>query len=94
MYVVSYDISSDRIRNKVAKELKNYGKRVQYSVFECNITKKRYGEMYTRLCKLTVKMDVGNIKIYSICENCIEKISVIGVPDISSKYDDEEVIII
>ena len=34
MYVVSYDIGSDKLRNKVAKVLLGYGNRVQYSVFE------------------------------------------------------------
>ena len=37
MYVISYDISENKIRNKVAKILEGYGKRIQYSVFECDI---------------------------------------------------------
>ena len=35
MYIVSYDITSNKLRRKIAKELENYGVRVQYSVFEC-----------------------------------------------------------
>lgn len=38
MYVISYDISNDKIRTKIAKELENYGRRVQFSVFECRIS--------------------------------------------------------
>ncbi len=41
MYVVSYDIGSDKLRNKVAKVLLGYGNRVQYSVFECHISQER-----------------------------------------------------
>ena len=37
MYVVSYDITSDRLRNKIAKTLEGYGTRIQYSVFECRL---------------------------------------------------------
>ena len=33
-YTVAYDITDDKRRNKVAKILKDFGKRVQYSVFE------------------------------------------------------------
>lgn len=32
-YLVAYDISSDRRRDRVAKRLQAYGDRVQYSVF-------------------------------------------------------------
>jgi CRISPR-associated protein Cas2 len=34
-YLVSYDIPDDRRRTRLAKLLKDYGGRVQYSVFEC-----------------------------------------------------------
>ena len=33
--IVCYDIASDKRRNKVAKKLKDFGERVQRSVFEC-----------------------------------------------------------
>lgn len=94
MYVISYDISSDRLRRKISKTLEGYGKRVQYSVFECEIEKKRYDRLYEKLCKLTESITDGNIKIYTVCENCKAKITVIGVPDISDKYKNEEVIVI
>ena len=35
--VVSYDVSDDRRRRKVAKIMEGYGYRVQYSVFECDL---------------------------------------------------------
>ena len=79
LYVISYDIESDRIRNKIAKTLEGYGKRVQYSVFECELDKKFYDELYERLAKLMENEDGGNIRIYTICNNCREKIVTIGV---------------
>ena len=33
-YVICYDIPDNRRRNQLAKELKGFGTRVQYSVFE------------------------------------------------------------
>ena len=35
-YTVAYDITDDKRRNRVAKILKDFGTRIQYSVFECN----------------------------------------------------------
>lgn len=94
MYVISYDISSDRIRKKVSDTLLEYGKRVQYSVFECDISKKRFNQLYKKLCELTLKMDEGNIRIYWVCKNCMEKIRIIGVVEEEGKYSREDVIII
>lgn len=36
-YLVSYDVVDDRRRNRVAKRLLDYGERVQYSVFCCQL---------------------------------------------------------
>ena len=80
MYVISYDISEDRMRRKIAKELQNYGVRIQYSVFECDLTAKRYKELYAKLVKLTLELHEGSIRIYTICQNCQEKIVTIGEP--------------
>ena len=34
MYIITYDISDDKLRTKFAKFLKKYWRRIQYSVFE------------------------------------------------------------
>lgn len=36
-YLICYDISDDRDRNRVARLLERYGERVQYSVFEVHL---------------------------------------------------------
>ena len=36
--LVSYDIPNDKRRLKVMKAVQDYGTRVQYSVFECELT--------------------------------------------------------
>lgn len=92
LYIVSYDISNDRLRNKVADTLKNFGKRVQYSVFECRLTDSRYKTMYLQLMQLSVKEN-GNIHLYPICENCASKIQIIG-SDNRKQQRKERIIII
>lgn len=96
MYVVCYDIVSDRLRNQIAKTLEGYGRRIQYSVFECEMSEKRYQELYKRLLALMQGFGAseGNICFYSICKNCVGKKQIIGVPKKPDGYPDDEIIII
>ncbi len=90
MYVISYDIEIDKIRNKVAKTLENYGQRVQYSVFECHISQKQFNILYGKLTELMTDEVEGNIRIYTVCANCEAKIATIGVeiPVLSAQEED------
>ena len=62
MYLVSYDITSDKRRRKIAKILENYGKRIQYSVFECDLDEAGYRKLYREIVKATVDMDDGSVR--------------------------------
>lgn len=94
MYVVSYDITSDRRRNKIAKTLEGYGTRIQYSVFECRLPEKKYKEMYRKLMQLMADEEDGSIRIYSICGNCEGKIRTIGEISGQPEQSAEHVIVI
>jgi len=63
-YAVVYDITDDKERIKIARVLKNYGFRVQKSVFECRLTKKMKQKMIDELAAIQVK--TGSIKIYRL----------------------------
>lgn len=88
MYVVSYDIGNNKLRNKVAKEFLNYGKRVQYSVFECQITQKRFEELYGKLAFLMLDSIEGNVRFYRLCGKCEQDIQELGVPKEDCGWDD------
>ncbi|MCG9128635.1 CRISPR-associated endonuclease Cas2 [Candidatus Poribacteria bacterium] len=77
-YTIAYDITEDKRRNKVAKILKDFGKRVQYSVFECNIDKLSYLRLHDRLGK-AMDMDEDTITFYHICAACEKQIERIGL---------------
>jgi CRISPR-associated protein Cas2 len=53
MVVVSYDVAEDengkRRLRQVAKTCKNYGQRVQYSVFECLVDPAQWAALKSRL---------------------------------------------
>jgi len=38
-YLVCYDIADDRRLARVAKAMRGFGERIQYSIFECQFTK-------------------------------------------------------
>ncbi len=88
--VVSYDISDDKRRNRVRMELYNWGVRVQYSVFECNLSPKQIERMEKRLKRIIKEGD--SLRIYVLCNDCINRIRTYGpVPVI---MEDEDVIFI
>ena len=75
--VVAYDIPDDRRRLKVAKVLLGYGERMQYSVFECRVTKVEYLRMKEKLDDL-IEPDEDAISFYFLCGSCRSKIERIG----------------
>lgn len=79
MYIViSYDIRDDKRRTAIHKVLKNYGEWIQYSVFECNITKEQHLRLHYRLEKLIKKEEEDSVRFYFLCESCQQKIERIG----------------
>lgn len=78
MYLISYDIASNRIRRRIAKILADYGRRIQYSVFECDIDARRYKALYRELSKETANMKDGNIRFYLLSEDAYQKTVTIG----------------
>ena len=76
--VVSYDISDDKRRRKVAEIMEGYGYRVQYSVFECNLNKKQMAEMKRALRPLEKKKKMDSIRFYPLPADAVTLIQVIG----------------
>lgn len=88
-HVVSYDISDDRKRNRAAKILLDYGKRVQFSVFECVLDNEQLGKLVSRLRGLVSGED--SVRVYSLCSGCEKRVEVIGSGAVTK---DENVIIL
>ena len=85
-YAVVYDITSDAERARVDKVLKNFGFRIQKSVFECRLNKKGRDELIEKLERL--KITTGFIKIYRL-EYTSNSLPIIGnkkEPDIDDGH--------
>jgi CRISPR-associated protein Cas2 len=89
-YAVVYDISSDAERTKVDKTLKDFGFRIQKSVFECRLDRKGRDELIRRLEGLEIK--TGFIKVYRL--EYSSKNPVIGVKDLHTDIDSGHAFII
>ena len=78
MYVlISYDIVDDRIRMKVMKYLKNYGVRAQKSVYECHLNEEQFNMVKNGL-RVLIDIKKDRIRLYKICQSCIEKVEISG----------------
>ncbi len=79
-YLVSYDISDDKLRLKIARLLEGYGERVQYSLFEIWATPREMGRLRQQLTRLVKRSDqhVGSIRIYPLCAVCRTRREIVG----------------
>jgi CRISPR-associated protein Cas2 len=75
LYVVTYDIPCDKRRKKVADLLEGYGRRVQYSVFECALSAAKYEELRQRLRK-RVKDGEDSVRFYPISRHTLGQVEV------------------
>jgi len=81
--VVTYDVSTEtpegrRRLRRVALECKNFGQRVQKSVFECIVNPMQYEEFIRRLLKI-IKKEEDRLRIYRITEPKEKQIEIYGV---------------
>ena len=84
--VVSYDVISDRRRNRISRLMLDYGTRVQRSVFECNVGPEQLKEMTERLLKV-YNEEEDTIRVYFLCEGCVPKANAYGVGKLTEDPD-------
>jgi len=72
--VVAYDITNDKRRNEIAKALKQYGARQQYSFFECIVTAKQLVKMQAKLLSLSKKDEGDRVGIIPLCPRCSKRV--------------------
>jgi CRISPR-associated protein Cas2 len=76
--VVVYDISDNKTRRIVGEILEGYGKRVNRSVFECQIKNTKQRQALELAILNEIDIGVDSVRIYSVCANCIQTSSVLG----------------
>jgi CRISPR-associated protein Cas2 len=84
--VVSYDIEDDNRRNKAAKILLDFGRRVQYSVYECLVDDKDLKKLVNRLQK-TISEQTDSVRIYVLCANCKKTVKIMGLGQLTEEKE-------
>ena len=93
--LVTYDVDTisekgqKRLR-QVARLCKNYGQRVQNSVFECDVTEAQYTILKDGL-RVIIDEDLDSIRFYHLNKNKNRGIEVLGK---TTSYDVNDAIII
>ena len=64
--VVSYDITDDRRRARVAAALEDFGQRVQKSVFECHLEDAQVAALKARI-ETELDTACDRVRYYSLC---------------------------
>ena len=75
--LITYDIEKDRPRTRLAKALKNFGPRVQKSVFEADVRPEELEKLYNLLDKVKLGKD-DSIRLYHLCAECRKKVRIWG----------------
>jgi len=76
-WIVSYDIPNDKRRRKVAKILEGYGRRAQYSVFECEINSEQ-GEKLERALQRVIDAEEDDIRFYPMNRADLKRVRLLG----------------
>jgi CRISPR-associated protein Cas2 len=77
LIVVSYDVTDDRRRTRLAAALQDFGARVQYSVFECHLEEPQIDRLRTRLLTL-IEPKEDSVRLYHFCRDCGAKAEIHG----------------
>ena len=86
MVLVSYDVMTSseggqkRLR-RVAKECKNYGQRVQFSVFECHVDPAQWTLLRARLTGI-IEEDKDSLRFYFLGSNWQRRVEHVGAKEI------------
>jgi len=81
MVLVSYDVAMDesgqRRLRRVAKVCKNYGQRVQYSVFECLVDPALWVRVRQKLID-EIDTDIDSLRFYFLGANWKKRVEHVG----------------
>ena len=76
---VTYDVDDDKRRNRLRKTLRRFGQAVQYSLFECWLTRHQIDEMQEAVARIVAEGD--SVRYYDLCSACHRQTVTIGIAE-------------
>lgn len=68
-YVIAYDTTSAKRRRMIIRLLEPYGKRINYSVYECMLTESQLSKLVQDISKIVV-VGKDQVAMYRLCLDC------------------------
>ena len=90
LYLIYYDVSDDNRRRHIMEALKDFGRRVQYSVFECNLDEAGMEELLGRV-DFEIDPATDSCRLYRLCEGCAKEVRILGRGD---RYSEANFVIV
>lgn len=84
--LVVYDISVDRRRTRLHTALLDFGTPVQYSVFECWLTKAQVSQLLIRVRKI-IRPRKDHVRFYYLCGACVPLIQTTQAGEVTKPGD-------
>lgn len=79
LLIIGYHIKNNSTRTRLHKMLKDFGRPVQNSLFECLLDNEQEKLFVKRIKMFEEKITEGDsIRIYRVCEKCSKKLTIIG----------------
>lgn len=78
LVVMSYDIPDDTRRQRLHDLLRQYGRRVQYSVFEARLTADEVSDLVRRAARM-LEPTTDQLVVYPISPRSEAQIAVVGI---------------
>jgi len=77
--VIAYDVTDDRRRERVSTLLADHGRRVNYSVFECELEAEEFTQLQGQLARLIDQRE-DRVVLYRLCAGCRDRKAALGLP--------------
>lgn len=87
-YVISYDITDDRRRQRMANALLDYGRRIQESVFWAELDDRLRARLCKRILGILNEME-DNVVLIPVCAGCRKGVVELGraeFPEVKDFY--------
>ena len=91
LVMISYAVVDDSKRLRLMKFLKDYGTRVQKSVFECNVEAEGFKDLKTKVEEIIEPIE-DRVRYYALCEKCAKDVERSGKGE--EFQEDEEYLVL
>ena len=85
--IVAYDIADPGRLQKIAKVMKDYGLRVQKSIFEVEVEEITFRQMRRRVEIIMSRAEDG-VKYFPLCYRCADTLITIGLCSVMREKED------